>query len=109
MQACHDVAVMSEPWRQRLRDTLERSGKSMRAVSLASGAAAGYLHGVLEGGKEPTVDKLLAVCDSIPVSPLWVILGIDAEPDDVAILRALHEKPDARQGILTILAATAKA
>lgn len=77
----------------------------MREVSLASGAAAGYLHGVLEAGKDPTVERLLALCDAIPVSAIFVLYGVDAQPGDIAILRALQERPETRQGILALLGA----
>ena len=95
--------MADDSWRQRLRGAIEQSGKSLRAVSLSAGCAASYVHGMLEAGKEPTLDKLLAVCDAVPVSPIYVILGVDALPDDVAILKALHENPTKRQGILALL------
>lgn len=82
---------------------MAQSGKSMRAISLAASAAPGYVFGILESDKDPSIDKLLAVCDAIPVSPLYIILGVDALPDDVAILKALHENPAKRRGILALL------
>jgi len=95
--------MSDESWRIRLRAAIADSGKSMRAISLAASLSPGYVHSIMEDGKEPTIDKLLAVCDAIPVSAIRILLGVDALPDDVAILRALHENPDKRQGILAIL------
>lgn len=94
-------------WRQRLADAIAASGKSMRAVSLASGHAAGYVHGLMGEGKSPAIEDFLAVCDAVPVSPIYVMYGIEVEPEDHAILEALHRRPDMRSAILALLAASA--
>lgn len=99
------MRMSDDGWRERLKDALKASGKSMREVSLAAGAGAGYLHGVLEVGKDPTVEKLLAVCQAIPVSALYVLYGVNAQPGDIAILRALQDRPETRQGIMALLGA----
>ncbi len=76
----HSLAMSGNQWRDRLRQAIKASGKSMREVSLAAGAAAGYVHGMLEADKDPTIDKLLAVCDAVPVSAIFVLYGVDALP-----------------------------
>ncbi len=100
--------MLDTAWRDRLATALSDEGKSLRSVSLAAGAGPGYLHSVLKEGKEPTIGFLLAVCDAIPVSPIFILLGIDAEPEDVALIRALHERPDLRDGILAALGSAPK-
>ncbi len=92
-------------FRERLRTAVAASDKSLRAISLAAGAGPGYLHSILEEGKSPSVDRLMKVCDAIPVSPAYIMLGIDAKPEDMTILELLHKNPDARDGILRILGA----
>lgn len=94
-------------WRVRLKAALAERRRSMRAVSLAAGMGESYLAGILNDGKEPSIDNLLAICDHVPVSPLYIILGIDALPEDVEVLRALHKQPERRQAILSLLSISA--
>lgn len=100
----HVPGMDESGWRGRLKQKIEDSGKSLRQVSLDAGRAAGYVHGILYAGKDPTIDNIMAVCDAVPVSPLFVLYGLDASPRDLEILRALHENPDARAAILALIA-----
>jgi hypothetical protein len=95
----------NDAWRGRLRAALDESGKSDRAVSLAAKCGPGYVHSIFKEGKEPTIDKLMAVCAAVPVSLPYVLYGVDVEPEDFEILRAMHDNPDARAAILAILRA----
>lgn len=95
--------MLDDAWRDRLKAAIKKADKSLREVSLAAGAAPGYLSGVFNEGKEPTLPMLFAVCDAVPVSPIHVLLGVDAAPEDVAILRALHTNPNARDAILALI------
>jgi lambda repressor-like predicted transcriptional regulator len=90
-------------WRARLAEAIQVSGKSARAVSTEAGLGVGYVHSILKEGKDPTIERLVAVCDAIPVSLIYVLYGVDAEPDDIEILKLLQENPSARRGILAIL------
>lgn len=90
-------------WRARLEDAIAASGKSMRSICIEARLGNSYLHGVLRGGKDPTIDRLLAVCEAIPADPMHVILGLDAAPGDLKILRALHANPVRREAILALL------
>tara|TARA_Y100000310_G_C20638556_1_gene792568 strand:- start:361 stop:687 length:327 start_codon:yes stop_codon:yes gene_type:complete len=104
MSAMADSFTMKkDAWRARLVEAIEHSGKSARAISTEAGLGPGYVHSIIKEGKDPTVERLLSVCDAVPVSLIYVMYGVDAEPDDIAILRLLQENPDARKGILTIL------
>ncbi len=98
--------MLDGTWRERLRAAIEESGKSARAVSLASGAGPGYVHSILKEGKDPGIESLFAVCDAIPPSPLRILLGVEALPEDTEILKALHENPHARAAILALLGAS---
>jgi len=90
-------------WRERLQSAVKSSGKSSRSISLAAGCGPGYLHSILSEGKDPTVEKLMAVCDQIPISGIYVLYGLEVNPDDLDILKALEEKPESRAGILSII------
>lgn len=97
--------MLDTSWRERLRVAIQDAGKSMRAVSLASGNGPGYVHSILSDGKEPTMDNLAAVCDAIPVSLIYILYGLDVSDEDFEILRALREYPEIRQGIYQIIRA----
>lgn len=97
--------MANDEWRGRLRAALEASGKSDRAVSLAAKCGPGYVHSIFKEGKEPTIDKLIAVCQAVPVSLPYILYGVDVEPEDMEILQALHDNPEARSAILAILRA----
>lgn len=90
-------------WRHRLRETLTAKSLSKREVSLAAGAGAGYLHGILDEGKDPTIQKLAAVCSAIPVSLTYILYGFEISPEDEAILSAMHDAPEKRDAVLTLL------
>jgi len=81
-------------WRKRLQDAVERSDLAMRKISLRAGLSAGYLHGVLKDGKDPTVDNLIAILDVIGVSAAWVIAGIGIDPAEEKLLRDYAILPD---------------
>jgi len=101
-------AMSDEAWRERLRAGLAASGKSMRAVSLATGNGQGYVSSILTEGKDPTIENLMAVCDAIPVSLAYVLYGFDITPEDADLLAAMKESPETRDAVLTLLRSRAK-
>lgn len=90
-------------WRQRLADAIAESGKSKRAVSLAAKAGAGYVHSILVDGKDPTVEKLMAVCEVINASPTYILYGVDVRPEDAEIIGAMRTSPATRDAVLALL------
>lgn len=90
-------------WRDRLRAAIKEKETSERAVSLRAGRGPGYVNSLLTSGKEPSIENIMLVCDAVPTSPLYVILGLNAQPGDIEILRALHENPDKRAAILALI------
>lgn len=92
-----------EAVRARLSSAVDASGMSMRQVSLRSNNAAGYVHAIINDGKEPRLTNLAAVCDALNVSLLWVLYGIDASPETEEILRRLEQNPTKRASILGLL------
>lgn len=75
----------------------------MRAVSLAAGCGPGYVHSILSEGKDPTVEKLMAVCEVIPVSFAHIIYGFEITQEDADLLAAMKRAPEAREAVLTLL------
>ncbi|MEH7827644.1 hypothetical protein [Gemmobacter denitrificans] len=90
-------------WRSRLEAAIKSSGNSMRAVSIASGNGPGYIHGILKEGKDPTIEKLMAVCEAVPVSLAHVIYGFEITQEDADLLGAMKRAPEAREAVLTLL------
>ncbi len=100
-----DIAAMETgDWRARLETALKKSGKSKRAVSLAAGLGAGYMHSILAEGKDPTIDNLIAVCNEVGISLSAVLYGYDLTAENEEILRLLQaSSPAAREGLLAVL------
>ncbi|MGY6704918.1 helix-turn-helix domain-containing protein [Roseinatronobacter sp.] len=98
--------MMQETWRDRLQDQLRRDGRSMREVSLAAELSAGYLHGILKDGKDPTIDRLAAIAKAMNVSLAFILVGLDVTPETEQVVQALQRDPDRRDAILRLLKST---
>lgn len=95
---------MAETWRTRLAKALTDKHLSKRGVSTAAGMSPGYVHGLLEEGKEPTVENLLSVCRASGVSEAYVILGYEIPPGTQELFQLwTTASPKTREGILQIL------
>jgi transcriptional regulator with XRE-family HTH domain len=91
-------------WRGRLAAALEKSGRSMRAVSIAAGVGPNYLHGILRDRKEPTIERLIRICNVLNVSLTFVILGIELTQAQERLLLLLAGIPDEQKKLLLELA-----
>jgi transcriptional regulator with XRE-family HTH domain len=100
-----DIPLMREmQWRKRLAFAVEASGKSKREISLAAGLGAGYVHSILSEGKDPTIERLLKVCEATGVSLTHVIYGFNVSPEDEEFLRLISEAPEQeRLAVLALL------
>ena len=96
----------SEDWRVRLAQKIEESGKSMRAISLASGRAAGYVHSILKDRKNPRAEALAEICAEAGTSVSYVLHGIDIFAEEELVELFSQASPDVRNAILTLLRAT---
>lgn len=90
-------------WRTRLQQAIEKSGRSMRDISLKAKLNPGYISGIFNEGKDPTVEKLIAVCKEIKTSPTYILYGIDVMPEDAEIIEAMREDPSTRDAVLSLL------
>lgn len=77
---------------------------SKRAISLAANHGPGYVHSILDEGKEPKISSLIAVCEVLNVSVMYILHGLDVDPQDQQIIKAMRENPGARSAILALLA-----
>ncbi|AGF74978.1 hypothetical protein BAnh1_11100 [Bartonella australis AUST/NH1] len=91
-------------WRQRLSEALRKTGRSKRSISLAAGKGAGYLHSILAEGKDPTIESLSDVCNTINVSMSYILCGQKCSPEDQEFIELISKiSPQERQALLTLL------
>lgn len=70
---------------------------------MAAGFGPGYVHSIFSEGKDPTVEKLLAICDAVPVSAAYILYGVELDDDDMEILRGLQTDTETRSAILSLM------
>lgn len=61
-------ALPNNGWRDKLRDAVEKSGRSRRDISIKAGLGHGYIHDLLTTKKRPNIDNLSAVAAQLNVS-----------------------------------------
>lgn len=61
-------------WRWRLEAALADNGRTMRDVSLRAGLSPGYVFSIIKG-KDPTVERLVAILDEIGADLPDVLFG----------------------------------
>lgn len=94
--------MLTEDWKARLDAGIKAKGKSKRGVSLAAGMAPGYVHSILNEGKDPTIDNLLKVCEAADLSLYYVLYGVQVDRETEEIIQLLKD-PSKRQGLLQLL------
>lgn len=97
------AGMENETWRTRLEARIAQDGRTMRDVSLSAGLSAGYVHGILKDGKDPTIDRLSAVARALNVSLAYVLVGVNISPEAEEIVRVLEEDPVRRDAVLSLL------
>ena len=95
--------MIETQWRDRLQVACEKSGKSMRSLSLSSGNGPGYLHSVLTEGKDPTLKNFISLCMTIDVSIIYILHGYDITPDEMKLLKVLKHDPVKTAALMTLL------
>ena len=98
-----NLRMADDAWRTLLAQAVE--GKSLRAISLKANCGAGYLHSILKEGKDPTIERLIAICEQVPVSIAYILYGVDVTPEDAQILEAMKRDRKTRDAVLTLLRA----
>ena len=96
-------------WRQRLAESVKKSGRSKRSLSLETGNGPGYVYSIIDGGKDPTIENLLAVCRVLNVSAAYIIHGVDVSDADAELLRLIQDNPERRNAILALIGASTDA
>lgn len=90
---------MKNEWIDRLRECVDRDGRSMRAISIASGNGQNWLQQVLKDGKDPGFARLARLLDSLGAgATLYVISGTRLDERDAELLRILLSLPPRVRG-----------
>lgn len=66
-------ALPNNDWRKKLREAVEKSGRSKRDISIKAGLGHGYIHELLTTAKVPNIDNLSAVAAQLNVSVMELL------------------------------------
>jgi transcriptional regulator with XRE-family HTH domain len=95
-------------WRDRLRREIEAQKRTLRSVSMKAGLGESYVSGILNEMKDPSVERLAAVCNELHVSLSAILFGTTDTPEQEEFLNLLQRAPDpVRESVLHLLRATA--
>lgn len=87
--------AMQNDWRSRLRKALDRDERSDRRISLDAGLGPNFISQLYNDGKEPGIDKLMAVLNELgTAAALTVIADYEISDQDEALLRAVLDLED---------------
>jgi transcriptional regulator with XRE-family HTH domain len=91
-------------WRQRLKAAIAQSERSARAISIEAGMSPGYVHGILNEGKDPTLTSLLALCDVLGVTLPYIVHGYALNHGTEALLKLWTQlSPEAQRAVVADL------
>ena len=90
-------------WRTRLEIAISASGESKRAISLGAGMGPGYLHSITVEHKDPTIDNLIAVCESLDVNVIEILTGLSFSDQIQEMINKISDNPNKAKAILTLL------
>ena len=91
-------------WRARLSAAIEADARSYRDLSLKAGLGENYVVQMKRSGKTPTIDKFLALCSTLGVSPVYILTGayLDRDAEELLGLWA-KAQPAQRDALLKLL------
>lgn len=88
---------------QRLEEELIVKNISKRAASVNADLSPGYLHGVLNERKEPTVKKLAHLCKKNGLSLSYILFGLRLSPETEHLMALIEANPEARDNVIALL------
>lgn len=98
-----DALMVDGSWKQRLRKAIDADTRSEAAICESAGLSRNYIGSIFRDNREPTVQKLLALCDSLAVSPAFILVGLDASPETVSLMALLEKNPGKRAALTALL------
>ena len=95
------IACGMEEWRTRLIQAVDADERSDRAISEAAGLGVNFVNELRRGEKEPGINKVLKLAQTLNLSLGFVFNGAEISARDEADLKVfLSLSPDNRQSIL---------
>ncbi|MDE4175772.1 helix-turn-helix transcriptional regulator [Phaeobacter sp. PT47_59] len=95
-------------WRKRLRQALDDRGLDYDEVSAAAGYNAEYVSKVLNGRFNPTVARVLRICEVAKIDMAYLFSG-DPSADERSILEKAADLPEEDAQLVTRLIDSARA
>lgn len=95
---------MKEGWLDRLKEAVEKDGRSPRAISIAAKCGPNYLSEVLTKGKVPGIDRLMRLASTLKVSAAYLLTGAEVSSASEEMLALLAAMPAERQETMLALA-----
>lgn len=94
-----------QDWFDRLVALIENDGRSMSELSKLSGCGQNYIQQMINGGRRPSVDKLLDILDTLGggASTVYVILGHRISEEDLKLLSFLSQRDQKKIEALKLL------
>ncbi len=71
-QRYHELAA---GWRERLIEAVKNDRRTMNKISKDAGLSRNVVSQMINDHKDPGVPTLLRLCETLGVSPVWIILG----------------------------------
>lgn len=88
------ASMISDEWRNRLKQAIARDGRSLRAISAASGNGQNFLQQVFKDEKDPGFSRMARVLDELGAGAmLYVISGNEMTNEDAEMLRIVLSLP----------------
>ena len=95
---------MEGTWKTRLLAAIDADPRSDRKISKAAGNGVNFISELRLTDKEPSIEKVLKLADTLGVSLSYVFLGRDATPEEEAFLGLYSAAPpNKRRAVVELL------
>lgn len=98
-----DLIFDPDAMRERIEETLTKSGRSQTDVAKKADLGHGYFTNVLKRKQMPSVDKLDKMCKELKVSMPWIIYGEEIPADFNRVLDLMNKDPKKFYALLALL------
>lgn len=96
---------MNESWRTRLLAAVDADPRSDRKVSIAAGCGVNFVNELRTTSKEPSIEKVLRLAETVGVSLSYVFLGREATAEEERFLGLYAAAPPyKRRAVVDLLA-----
>ena len=98
------MKVKTHEVRQRLVDAVAASGKTPRSLSIMAGLGPNYLAQMQLRGTSPTIKALIALCNVLDISLIYVISGTEFAPGVDELLELFSKMDEKTKELLLSVA-----